>query len=219
MSDCQVLSTNNTLKLDPRSDLIAAASQFYKQGWMVGTAGNLSARLPDGSFWITASGKSKGELTISDFIRVGNDGMILERSHSDLKPSAETEIHQIIYQLFPEAQACYHVHSIEANLVSRFGEEDNLLLPPLEMLKGFGIKEEKPRCFIPIFANHLQVSKIAEEIGDRFRIHPPQIPALLLRDHGVTVWANSTEVARNYIELVEYIFRYMVVACQVNIQY
>lgn len=217
--DRQVLSTNNSVKLDPRSDLIAAASQFYKQGWMVGTAGNLSARLPDGSFWITGSGKSKGELQISDFIRVGNDGMILERSHSDLKPSAETEIHQVIYQLFPEAQACYHVHSVEANLVSRFVEGDNLPLPPLEMLKGLGIKAENPRCFMPIFANHLDVGRIAAEICDRFRIHPPQIPALLLRDHGVTVWATSTETARNYIELLEYIFRYMVVACQVNIQY
>ncbi|MBD2183453.1 methylthioribulose 1-phosphate dehydratase [Aerosakkonema funiforme] len=217
--DRQVLSTNNSLKLDPRSDLIAAATQFYKQGWMVGTAGNLSARLPDGSFWITASGKSKGELQISDFIRVGNDGKILERSHSDLKPSAETEIHQVIYQLFLEAEACYHVHSIEANLVSRFVEGDNLPLPPLEMLKGLGIKAENPSCFIPIFANHLDVGKIATEICDRFYIYPPQIPALLLRDHGVTVWANSTETARNYIELVEYIFRYMVVACQVNIQY
>ena len=45
---------------DLRSDLIAAAKHFYDRGWMVGTAGNLSARLPDGSFWITASGARKG---------------------------------------------------------------------------------------------------------------------------------------------------------------
>ena len=30
---------------DLRSDLIAAAKHFYDRGWMVGTAGNLSARL------------------------------------------------------------------------------------------------------------------------------------------------------------------------------
>jgi methylthioribulose-1-phosphate dehydratase len=37
---------------------------------------------------------------------------------------------------------------------------------------------------------------------------------LLIRNHGVTVWGNSTEQARNHIELVEYIFRYMVLARQ-----
>ncbi len=52
---------------DPCLQLIAPARYFYQQGWMVGTAGNLSVRLPDGSFWITASGKSKGELSVSDF--------------------------------------------------------------------------------------------------------------------------------------------------------
>jgi methylthioribulose-1-phosphate dehydratase len=38
---------------DPREVLAAAARLFYGRGWMMGTAGNLSLRLPDGSFWIT----------------------------------------------------------------------------------------------------------------------------------------------------------------------
>ncbi|AFY31863.1 methylthioribulose 1-phosphate dehydratase [Calothrix sp. PCC 7507] len=200
-----------TTLADPRLELITTARHFYQQGWMVGTAGNLSTRLSDGSFWITASGRSKGELLPSDFVRIYPNGGI-EQSSADLKPSAETAIHQILYRLFPTAQTCYHVHSIEANLVSRFVSSDSLPLPPLEMLKGFGLYEENPNCIIPLFANHLQVSSIASEIKERFTLHPPKIPALLIRDHGVTVWASSPTTARNYIELVEYIFRYMVAA-------
>ncbi len=196
---------------DSRLELINTARSFYQQGWMVGTAGNLSVRLSDGSFWITASGRSKGELLLSDFVRVYLNGKV-EESSTDLKPSAETAIHQILYTLFPEIQACYHIHSIESNLVSRFVQADRLLLPPLEMLKGLGVYEQNPCCVIPIFANHLQVSYIAAEIQQRFATTPPQIPALLIRDHGVTVWASSPTVARNYIEIVEYIFRYMVAA-------
>ncbi|BAZ48862.1 methylthioribulose-1-phosphate dehydratase [Nostoc sp. NIES-4103] len=195
---------------DRRLELIATARQFYQQGWMVGTAGNLSARLPDASFWITASGRSKGELLLSDFVRIYPDGK--QESSADLKPSAETVIHQVLYHLFPQAQACYHIHSIEANLVSCFVVGDSLPLPPLEMLKGLGIWEENPCCVLPIFTNHLQVSRIAAEIQERFTINLPQVPALLIRNHGVTVWAPSLEAARNYIELVEYIFRYMVAA-------
>jgi methylthioribulose-1-phosphate dehydratase len=184
----------------PRSDLIKAAHYFHQCGWMWGTAGNLSIRLEDDSFWITASGKAKGELTEN------------ELPAPDLKPSAETSIHQAIYALFPEARACYHVHSIEANLVSNFTLEPQLPLPPLEMIKGFGIWEEHPHCAIPLFDNHLDVPKIGQAIRDRFHAAPPQIPALLIRNHGVTVWGRSAAEARNRIELAEFVFRYMVQA-------
>lgn len=201
--------------VDPRFELIDAARHFYRKDWMVGTAGNLSARLADGSFWITASGRSKGELTASDFVRVALDGKVLE-SAGDGKPSAETSIHQTIYTLVPEAQACYHVHSIEANLVCHFTNGDELPLPCLEMLKGLGVWEENPKVTMPVFENYLEVRQIASKISDRFGITPPRIPALLIRDHGITVWATSLLAARNYIELVEYIFRYMVAARQMN---
>ncbi|MBU7582179.1 MAG: methylthioribulose 1-phosphate dehydratase [Nostoc sp. TH1S01] len=203
--------------IDPRAELIATARHFYQQGWMVGTAGNLSVLLGDRSFWITASGVSKGELSNSDFVRVYPDGRI-ETASPHLKPSAETDIHQLIYHLFPEAQACYHIHSIESNLVARFVVGDSLPLPPLEMLKGLGVWEENPRCTVPIFPNHLQVSQIVAEICDRFQINPPKIPALLIRNHGITVWASSPQTARNYIELIDYIFRYMVAAKKLGIE-
>ncbi|MDJ0555441.1 MAG: methylthioribulose 1-phosphate dehydratase [Microcoleaceae cyanobacterium MO_207.B10] len=204
------------MKIDPRESLISAATHFYQKGWMVGTAGNLSARLSDGSFWITASGRPKGELTSQDFVRVDVEGKVLEKPNPNFLPSAETIIHQAIYQCFPKVKACYHVHSIEANLVSNFTEGNGLLLPPLEMLKGLGIWEENPWVEMPVFVNHLEVSKIAVEIGDRFLDSPPKVPALLIRNHGVTVWADSPESAYHYIELVEYIFRYMMAVRQVS---
>ncbi len=204
------------MNTDPRPTLIAAARHFYQMGWMVGTAGNLSARMPDGSFWITASGRPKGQLTTDDFVL-----MTLNSSKDKVCPaptqpnphrcpSAETDIHTVIYRLFPDAQACYHVHSIEANLVSRFVIGDALPLPPLEMLKGLRVLDENPQVTMPVFANHLEVSRIASEICAYFKVTMPQVPALLIRDHGVTVWASSLEGASNHLEVAEYIFRYMV---------
>jgi methylthioribulose-1-phosphate dehydratase len=104
------------------------------------------------------------------------------------------------------------VHSIDANLVSNFTKDAELPLPQLEMIKGLGIWEENPTVTMPLFANHLDVPKIGQEIAERFRVQTPAIPALLIRNHGVTVWGRSTEEARNRIELVEYIFSYMVQA-------
>ncbi|AVQ71096.1 methylthioribulose-1-phosphate dehydratase [Microcystis sp. MC19] len=194
---------------DPRPSLVAAARRFYQLGWMLGTAGNLSAKVDDHSFWITASGKSKGKLTEEDFVRVDLTGKVRELAHRDNRPSAETSIHQVIYRLFPQAQACYHVHSVEANLVCRFAPMGKLSLPPLEMLKGLGIWVENPQVFMPVFDNYLDVPKIAAEIESRFSTFPPEIPALLISDHGVTVWGESLETTENYLEIVEYIFRYI----------
>jgi methylthioribulose-1-phosphate dehydratase len=203
------------MSVDLRADLIAAAKHFYDRGWMVGTAGNLSARLPDGSFWITASGRQKGQLSDRDFIRINLDGALVEQPVSDSRPSAETSIHLAIYKSFPEAKACYHVHSIEANLVSRLTAGDAVPLPAIEMLKGLGVWEENPQVVMPLFPNYLSVPKIADEISEAFAVSRPAVPALLIRDHGITVWAESPTAAYNYVEVVEYIFRYMVAASQV----
>jgi methylthioribulose-1-phosphate dehydratase len=67
----------------------------------MGTAGNLSLRLSDGSFRITASGKPKGRLALADFLRIGSAGEILERGRPDDRPSAEASLHETIYRLFP----------------------------------------------------------------------------------------------------------------------
>ncbi|BAZ13832.1 methylthioribulose-1-phosphate dehydratase [Calothrix sp. NIES-4071] len=213
----QELLETVSINYDPRPELIGAASYFHAQGWMLGTAGNLSAKMPDNSFWITASGKSKGKLTHDDFVRVYSDGSVEAPRTASIKPSAETSIHSCIYELFPEAQACYHVHSVDANLVSHFVDGDELPLPPLEMIKGLGVWEENPNCIMPLFDNHFKVPQIADDIKTRFLAQKPQIPALLIRNHGVTVWANSLETARNYIEITEFVFRYIVAAKKAGI--
>jgi methylthioribulose-1-phosphate dehydratase len=201
---------------DPRPELIAAASHFYQQGWMMGTAGNLSARLVDGSFWITASGCAKGRLAIADFVRVQNnlaDLQVLEGGEGR-KPSAETSIHGAIYKLFPAARACFHVHSVPAMLAGREAGDGQIALPPLEMLKGFGLWVENPVVSLPVFENHLDVPAIATAIRQRFQQQPPAVPALLIQNHGVTVWGESLQATFNHLEIAEFIFAYMAAAAK-----
>ncbi len=203
---------------DPRPTLITHARSFYERGWMWGTAGNLSARQPDGSFWITASGCSKGELTLDQFVQMSLDGQLLTQPTPTAKPSAETSIHQAVYQLFPDAVACYHVHSVSANLVSRLTTQDQIQLPAIEMIKGLGIWDANPTVHLALFENHLKVPEIGAEMLARFGQEPPQIPACLIRDHGVTVWGTSQEEARNRVEVMEFIFQYMITARGIGMQ-
>ncbi|HSF39430.1 MAG TPA: methylthioribulose 1-phosphate dehydratase [Thermoanaerobaculia bacterium] len=197
---------------DPREVLIEAARLFYGRGWMMGTAGNLSLRLADGTFWITASGKLKGRLGREDFLLVAPGGEVLERGRPGDRPSAETSLHDAVYALFPEARACYHVHSISGNVAARLTAGDTLPLPPLEMLKGLGVWDEDPRVALAVLPNHAHVPRIAGEMTARFRSDPPRVPGFLIRDHGLTTWGAAPDAALNHVELFEYIFGYMAAA-------
>jgi methylthioribulose-1-phosphate dehydratase len=192
---------------DPRDLLADVARQFYDRGWMAGTAGNLSLRQPDGSFWITASGKIRGKR--EDFLRLAPGGAVLERERPDARPSAETSLHDTLYRLVPEAGACFHIHSIAGNVAARLAPGDSLRLPPLEMLKGFGIREENPEVPLAIFPNHAHVPRIAEELAARFAAEPPRVPGFLIRDHGLTVWGRDADAALNHVELFEYLFGFL----------
>jgi methylthioribulose-1-phosphate dehydratase len=199
----------------PRDVLAAAARLFYDRGWMMGTAGNLSLRLADGTFWITASGKAKGRLTGIDFLRIAPGGEVLERGRPDDRPSAETSLHDAVYRLFPQAGACFHVHTIPGNVAARLTSQssgDDLRLPPLEMLKGLGVWEQDPDVSLAIFPNHLHVPRIAEELAARFAAAPPRVPGFLIRDHGLTAWGRDADAALNHVELFEYIFGYLAAA-------
>lgn len=199
-------------EMSPRTALIEIARDFHARGWMPGTAGNLSVREGDASFLITASSRAKGRLDETDFVRIAlQNGELLERFESDAKPSAETSIHLAIYRALPYARACLHVHSIDACLVTdtMSNDADQLSLPPVEMLKGLGIWDENPNVTIPVFSNVAQVSVIAQNIAARFATKLPDVPALLIRGHGITCWGKNLQEAYNQIESAEFLMSYI----------
>jgi len=181
----------------------------------MGTAGNLSARLND-KMVITASGCSKGELTSTDFVELDvASGQVVYKYRATARPSAETSIHLAVYRNITSALACYHVHSIEANIVSNWADDSGVLkMPEQEMLKGFAGCSDHRNASIKVFENHDDVTLIGAEMSDYLNCEKPDIPLTLIKNHGLTVWAESQDAARNYVELAEYIFRYMVAAAR-----
>ncbi|MDA8190307.1 methylthioribulose 1-phosphate dehydratase [Acidiferrobacter thiooxydans] len=189
--------------VDPRPRLIAIGRLFYERGWMRATAGNLSARADDQSFWVTASGLCKGELNTDDFLRIAlADGRVLEGG-GDRKPSAETAIHRAIYNTQGSAAACLHGHSVEAVLASR--GRDPVVLPRVEMIKALGVWDDGTPTALPVFANHPDVASIGQAVETFLRDHPRPLPALIVRDHGVTAWGQTISEALRHFEAVEFL--------------
>ena len=198
--------------LPPCAALAEIARDFHARGFMLGTAGNLSARADAEHFWITASGMPKGRLDADDFLLVrAHDGAVIESARPALKPSAETAIHAALYLRFADAGAVLHGHSINACLATDRAKRDakTLRLPPLEMVKGFDVWEQNPRVDLPLFANHLDVARVAREVTARFRKQAPKLTALLVRGHGPTVWGRGVQEAYNRFEVLEFLLGYL----------
>lgn len=182
------------------------AAVFYRQGWMLGTGGNMSIRT-DGGFVITASGRHKGELEAEDFVRCDDEGT----AHAtDPTPSAETSVHLAIYRALPDAGAVYHVHDVHAALCSeRDAPRGATSFDGVEMIKGLGVGPDAWPVQVPIVANHDHVPRIAMDIEEYLADRPrPMVPAVNVRGHGPYAWGQTPDAARRHIECLAYLFEY-----------
>jgi methylthioribose-1-phosphate isomerase len=190
------------------AELAVIARDLYRRGWLEGTSGNLSVRLPapPDTALITASGRSKGRLTARDMVTVST---VTSRSSTPdgLIPSAETSIHSAVYREVPDCDAVIHAHSPHATavavLTARAGRA-SVRFADLELIKGLGVTD--PRAVdIPVFPNWSDVPRIGQDVAAWLSGLDGHVvaPVFLLAHHGITAWGPSLETARNRLECVE----------------
>ena len=184
---------------------IVEAGQFlYSQGWSPATSSNYSARIDNNHIAITVSGKHKGKLAAGDVMVVDLEGRAVQ---SQARSSAETRLHTVLYQVFPEVGAVLHTHSVKATVLSRLcpaGEP--LLLEGYELQKAFaGIDTHESRLAVPVFENTQDIDALAEQTAAWFRDHPDQ-PGYLIRGHGLYTWGRTMEDCLRHVEAFEFLF-------------
>jgi L-fuculose-phosphate aldolase len=94
-----------------RLALCAAGRRLLEADLIAATEGNLSARLPHGTFLVTPSGVSKAALRPSDLIEVDAAGRVVSGAG---RPSTELPMHLAAYAARPDAAALVHAHPITA---------------------------------------------------------------------------------------------------------
>ncbi|WP_425398260.1 methylthioribulose 1-phosphate dehydratase [Aeoliella sp.] len=187
---------------------------LHGRGWSLGTSSNYSVVLDRDplELLLTASGKDKGRLERSDFVRVDPRGHRIERPDdrfgADNKPSAETLLHIALAEL-PETGAVLHTHSVWATLLSdRYFEEGGLEIEGFEMLKGLeGITTHETKKWVPIFDNTQDIAALAKQL--RPLLHDPDNPlehGFLIRKHGLYTWGRNLAAARRHVEVFEFLF-------------
>lgn len=193
-------------RLDAFRRLDDAKLTFARRDWFPGTSGNLSIKVANDplQFAVTASGKDKTKLSPEDYLIVNSDSRPVDET--SLKPSAETLIHAVVYKKFPHAGACFHVHTVWNNLISElyFGQRA-FSIQGQELIKGLGIWEENASITVPIVENFADIPTLAAAIE---KVITPDVPGVLIRNHGIYAWGGNDFEAKRHLEAFEFLFEY-----------
>lgn len=196
-----IVTERRTLSPACGTQLAAAAGVLHRRGWMDGTAGNLSSRLPGapGHALITATGRSKGALTAADMVEVvaATGEPVSEPGN---RPSAEVSIHAALYRRYPGCGAVVHAHPPYATAMATVTRPGSLRLADYEIIKGLGMPDPSA-VEIPVLANHAAVAVIAEDLFQR--LDDDAAPVALICHHGATAWGADLETAMNRMECLE----------------
>ncbi|WP_299833259.1 methylthioribulose 1-phosphate dehydratase [uncultured Metabacillus sp.] len=192
--------------LDQRWEELADIKRVLaNRDWFPGTSGNLAIKVDDHplSFLVTASGKDKTKETKEDFLLVDGLGLPVENTH--LKPSAETLLHVEVFNK-TNAGCGLHVHTVDNNVISElYGDKGCITFKGVEIIKAYGLWDEDAEFTIPIIYNHAHIPTLAAEFTQFVN---EDAGAVLIRNHGITVWGRDALEAKKYLEASEFLFSY-----------
>jgi methylthioribulose-1-phosphate dehydratase len=188
------------------NDLATIVREFYRRGWVLGTSGNFSSLISRDPFRIsiTASGLDKGSLDETSFLEVDENATLISGNG---KPSAETQIHLKIYEMFPNAGSVMHTHSVWGTILSdKFLDHGAIEIEGYEMLQGLhGVTTHEHRELVPIIPNtqdYIALSKTIESLLS----DDPSIHGFYLHRHGLYTWGETLADAKRHIEIFEFLF-------------
>jgi methylthioribulose-1-phosphate dehydratase len=187
------------------AELADIKAELAERDWFMGTSGNLAIKVSDDPlhFLVTASGKDKRKRTDEDFLLVDDVGSAVEETH--LKPSAETLLHVEIYRK-TNAGCSLHVHTIDNNVISEvYGDRGEVTFKGQELIKAFDLWEEDAVLKIPIIHNYAHIPSLAAAFSEHVL---GDTGAVLIRNHGITVWGRTAFEAKKILEASEFLFRY-----------
>lgn len=161
-----------------REQICDVCHKMWQLGWVAANDGNVSVKLPDGTFLATPTGVSKSMVTPEKIVRIDEKGRIIEAAEG-YRPSSEMKMHFRCYEKREDVGAVLHAH------------------PPVAT--GFAVAN-RPLDEYSMIETVLSLGSVpiapygtpsTEEIPDAIAPYLPEHDAILLKNHGaVTVGAD-----------------------------
>ena len=185
---------------------------FYDRGWSLGTSSNYSVVINRDplELLITASGKDKGRLGPTDFVRV--DSLGKPTLSGQPKSSAETMLHCVLAKM-PDVGSVLHTHSVWSTILSQIyyapeKRSSGFAIEDYEMLKGLqGVTTHQHSEWVQIFDNTQDIQSLSITVDSILESDPNRLcHGFLMRQHGLYTWGKDIEEARRHVEIFEFLF-------------
>lgn len=186
-----------------RQGVAHAAKKMAGRGMVVGTAGNVSARIQGTSrFVITPSSMAYANMEAEDTVVADRDGTIVEGRRA---PSSEILLHCRIYSTRADVNAIFHTHSPHATAMAAL----RMPIPPFldELVTHIGGP-------VQVAEYALSASK---ELAENACAALEDRAAVLLANHGTVCVGTDLEQAFHVAELVEEAARIYLLARSIGV--
>lgn len=188
------------LPVELADELAATSAHLFALGWMRGTSGNVSAVIERDPLLlaVSASGVSKHRLKAEHAVVTDVDGSATPGQHH--KPSAEAKVHGRILDR-TGANSVVHVHAV-SSLIAAERWPTGIPLAGVEQLKGLGLSAEGATAVVPVVANSQDMEDLSAWI---LKALNPEVPAIVVANHGMYVWGADLEDATNRTESLDWL--------------
>ena len=162
------------------SQLVHVAGDAVRQGLALGSGGNMSVRLDDGTIAVTGKGTWLDQLTPEQLAILNLDGGQV----GGPTPSSEWKLHTAIYTARPDANAIVHIHPQFTLLLTALGHKIRFITQDHAFYVGsYG--------YTKYYTNGSD--ELAETAADQLRDGSHDV--VVLGNHGIAVLGDSVESA------------------------
>lgn len=172
--------------------LLATAKDMIHKGLVEGTAGNLSARLPDGNVVLTPSSLAYETMTLDDLVVCDLDGNVLSGSRA---PTTEKALHLTCLRDHDDINAVIHCHALHCTMFAITRQPIPCAIEEFDVYVG----GEVPVAEYRMTGSDELAEEVSRWVGDR--------AAVLMANHGLLTVGKDPQDALKIALLVERVAR------------
>jgi L-fuculose-phosphate aldolase len=181
-------ATDISPTVDLKREVLETAQAMLHSGLVEGTAGNVSARLPDGNVVMTPSSVAYDTMTVDDLVVIDSDGNVVEGTRA---PTTEKALHLACYRRYEEVGAVIHTHAQYASMFALVHEPIPAVIEEFVVYVGGDV---------PIADYQLTGS---DELGEEIASHLDKTSAVLMANHGMVAIGSNLDKALHVTQLVD----------------
>jgi L-fuculose-phosphate aldolase len=171
-----------------KAELVWAAQESLRTNLVHGTAGNFSARLPDGNVALTPSSLAYETMTVEDLVVTDLDGNVLEGERS---PTTEKALHLACLKAYDDIHAVIHCHAKHCTMFAITHQPIPCVIEEVDVFVGGDI----PVANYELTGSDQLADEVSKWVGDR--------AAVLMANHGLLTVGKSPKDALGIANLVE----------------